>query len=145
MIIASISCRKQAHTLCSASVEIMRHFLNHYSFKNIRCTSLVIQPSLLISYKLNAQRSFSVTEPLSSTDNPMTKSCKTDIIVSLKINAWLREIRYQQTCRYKLTSNRMEPFLSLSNALNKKCAYFVASENKPQLQGLKINKICLCT
>lgn len=29
----------------------------------------------------------------------------------------------------ELTSKRMEPFLSMSNALNRKCAYMVASEN----------------
>lgn len=30
----------------------------------------------------------------------------------------------------ELTSKRIEPFLSMSNALNRKCAYVVASENK---------------
>ncbi|TNN66862.1 hypothetical protein EYF80_022931 [Liparis tanakae] len=50
---------------------------------------------------LKAQLSFSVTEPLSNTDRPMTKSSK-----------------------------RMEPFLSMSKALNRKWAYVVASVHK---------------
>jgi hypothetical protein len=42
--------------------------------KAFHCTSLVMQPSLLISYRLKAHWSFSVSEPLSSTDRPITKS-----------------------------------------------------------------------
>ena len=36
----------------------------------------------------------------------------------------------RRTASDVLTSNRMEPLLSMSNALNKKCAYVVASEKK---------------
>lgn len=52
-----------------------------FSYKQkwfLECTSLVMQPSLLMSYRLNAHRSFSVTEPLSNTDKPITKSCKSN-------------------------------------------------------------------
>lgn len=38
-------------------------------------TSLVIYPSLLISYRLNAQLSFSWTEPRRRIERPITKSC----------------------------------------------------------------------
>lgn len=45
-------------------------------------TSLVMYPSLLMSYRLKAHLSFSVTEPRSRTERPITKSCQNTRILS---------------------------------------------------------------
>lgn len=101
----------------------------------VESTSLVMYPSLLISYRLKAHRSFSVTEPLSKTDSPITKSCeRKNLIYCWVLKGKAHDVLVLDNLWKKKkciddTSNRMEPLLSMSKALNRKCAYMVASEN----------------
>ena len=60
-------------------------------------TSLVMQPSLLRSYRLKAQFSLSVIVPLRMIDKPNTKSCKKHTHVSTAFTDSVVHLHVSQT------------------------------------------------
>lgn len=85
-------------------------------------SSLVMMPSPLMSYKLNAHWSFSWKDPLANTDRPITNSCqstKHNLIKKVKAFSRVSAMRcrvvafnLQWTCESQTALNHSESFYS---------------------------------